>query len=224
MFVLKNIKRLYGITADSILLKSGSSMKTFDFIENAFLAIENGAISDFGPMLEDNKLPQHLEPYQHVDVSDKFVLPGWCDSHTHIVFAATREEEFADRINGLSYEEIALRGGGILNSARKLDTMSEDALFEAALERLHQMIAKGTTSIEIKSGYGLSLKNEIKMLRVIQRLKQQLPLIVKATFLGAHAIPEEFINNRNGYIDLILNEMLPAIAAEKLADYCDVFC
>jgi imidazolonepropionase len=224
MVVLKNIKRLYGITADSILLKSGSSMKTFDFIDHAFLAIDNGVISDYGPMLEGNKLPQHLEACQHIDGSDKFVLPGWCDSHTHIVFAATREEEFADRINGLTYEEIALRGGGILNSARKLAAMSEDALFETALERVHQMIAKGTTSIEIKSGYGLSLKNEIKMLRVIQRLKQQLPLIVKATFLGAHAIPEDFINNRKAYVDLILNEMLPAIATEKLADYCDVFC
>ncbi len=159
-----------------------------------------------------------------LDVSGQLVLPSWCDSHTHLVFAATREEEFVDRIRGLSYEEIAERGGGILNSARKLQAMSEDELFEQAWARLQQVMGYGTGAIEIKSGYGLTLESELTMLRVVRRLKEHSPIPIKATFLGAHAVPQEYRDRRDEYIDLVVHEMLPRVAAEGLADYCDVFC
>jgi imidazolonepropionase len=152
------------------------------------------------------------------------VFPSWCDSHTHIVFAASREEEFVDRIKGLSYEEIAERGGGILNSARRMQDCSEETLYESAYERLQEVIGHGTGALEIKSGYGLSLESEIKMLRVIRRLKQNSPIPIKATFLGAHAVPAAFKTKRADYIDLIIHQMLPQVAAEQLAEYCDVFC
>ena len=161
---------------------------------------------------------------QTIDASGQFILPCWCDSHTHLVFAASREEEFVDKIKGMSYEEIAAKGGGILNSAKKLNAMSEDELFDLSWKRLNEVIKLGTGAIEIKSGYGLSVEGELKMLRVIKKLKERSPIPIKSTFLGAHTYPLEYKENHQGYIDLIINEMLPVIAKEKLADYIDVFC
>jgi imidazolonepropionase len=225
--LIKNIKGLVGIDNGNILKRSGVEMSQINAIENAFLLIEDGWIVDFGEM---NLCPVTSAPStEHqtltiIDATGKYVLPSFVDSHTHLVFATSREEEFVMRIKGKSYEEIAAAGGGILNSAKKLQAMSEDELFENALLRLNEMIRFGTGAVEIKSGYGLTVKDELKMLRVIQRLKNISPITIKATFLGAHALPPEFKENRNGYIHLIIDEMLPQIAAEKLADYCDVFC
>lgn len=213
-----NIKELLGITEQTIL--RGSEMKTLNTIKNAFLLIENGIIKDFGKM-EDVL----VESFNEVtDVSESTVLPAWCDSHTHIVYAGNREQEFVDRINGLSYEEIANRGGGILNSAKMLQETAEDDLYQQSARRLEEVMQLGTGAVEIKSGYGLTTAAEMKMLRVIKKLKENYPIAIKATFLGAHAIPAEYKNNREGYMDLLLNEMLPKIAEEKLADYIDVFC
>jgi len=192
-------------------------------IENAFLAIEDGKISYYGSMQD----MQGITDWRNLDIVDaegKFVLPAFCDSHTHLVFAESREGEFVDRINGLTYEEIGQKGGGILNSARKLADMSEDELFNNALERLDLVKSFGTGAIEIKSGYGLSVEAELKMLRVIKRLKAASDLTIKATFLGAHSFPLEYKDNKEGYVDLIINEMLPKVKAENLADYIDVFC
>lgn len=190
------------------------------WLENAWLRVMFGKITGYGSMKdfvadEDDEV---------VDASSRFVLPCWCDSHTHLVFAAWRENEFEDRIHGLTYEQIAVRGGGILNSVQKLRKASSNELYDTAAERLDEMIKAGTGAVEIKSGYGLSLESELKMLRVIQLLKSHFPIPVKATFLGAHAIPEEFKNDRKKYIHLLKQEMIPAIAEEKLADFCDVFC
>lgn len=193
-------------------------MKDLDSLDDAFMLIEDGRIADFGSGNEPNNVDRII------DAERGMVLPGYVDSHTHLVFAQSREEEFQDRINGMSYEEIASKGGGILNSARKLANMSEDDLFEDAKQRLTKLIQLGTTAIEMKSGYGLSLEAELKILRVIRRLKSWSPIPIRATFLGAHAIPTEYKENRNGYIDLIINEMLPRISEENLADYVDVFC
>lgn len=213
-----NIKELIGITEKSIL--RGSEMKTLKTIENAYLVVENGKILDFGKM-EDVQ----VENYNEVtDVSESRVLPAWCDSHTHIVYAGNREQEFVDRINGMTYEEIANRGGGILNSAKKLQETDEEALYAQSAQRLEEVMRLGTGAIEIKSGYGLTTAAELKMLRIIKKLKQNYPVAIKATFLGAHAIPAEYKSNREGYLDLLLNEMLPQIAQEQLADYIDVFC
>jgi imidazolonepropionase len=218
--LIKNIKALYGIINDaSIQKKSGTEMAQLDTIENAYLLIEDGVISDFGSM---SNLPE--TSVQTIDANNGYVLPSFIDSHTHIVFARSREEEFVMRIKGKSYEEIAEAGGGILNSARKLQSMSEDELFESAKARLFEVISYGTGAIEIKSGYGLTVDDELKMLRVIKRLKAISPISIKATFLGAHAIPAEYKQNRDGYINLVINDMLPKVAAENLADYCDVFC
>jgi len=218
--LIKNIKALYGIINDaSIQKKSGTEMAQLDTIENAYLLIEDGVISDFGSM---SNLPE--TSVQTIDANNGYVLPSFIDSHTHIVFARSREEEFVMRIKGKSYEEIAEAGGGILNSARKLQSMSEDELFESAKARLFEVISYGTGAIEIKSGYGLTVDDELKMLRVIKRLKAISPITIKATFLGAHAIPAEYKQNRDGYINLVINDMLPKVAAENLADYCDVFC
>lgn len=218
--LIKNIKALYGIINDaSIQKKSGTEMAQLDAIDNAYLLIEDGVITDFGNM---SNLPQ--TSVQTIDANNGYVLPSFIDSHTHIVFAKSREEEFVMRIKGKSYEEIAEAGGGILNSARKLQSMSEDELFENAKERLFEVIKYGTGAIEIKSGYGLTVADELKMLRVVKRLKAISPITIKATFLGAHAIPAEYKQNREGYIDLVINDMLPKVAAENLADYCDVFC
>jgi imidazolonepropionase len=218
--LIKNIKALYGIINDaSIQKKSGTEMSHLDSIENAYLIIKDGIITDFGSM---NSLPEISLP--SIDANNGYVIPSFIDSHTHIVFAKSREEEFVMRIKGKSYEEIAAAGGGILNSARKLQAMSEDELFEEAKTRLFEVIKYGTGAIEIKSGYGLTVADELKMLRVIKRLKAISPITIKATFLGAHAIPTEFKQNREAYINLVINEMLPKISAENLAEYCDVFC
>ncbi len=221
--LIKNIKTLYGIIDDaSVAKKSGKEMAELNHLHNAFLLLSNGRIADYGSMLDSKTLPQQAD--EIIDAEGKMVLPAFIDSHTHIVYAKSREEEFVMRIKGKSYEEIAEAGGGILNSARKLQAMSEDELFESAKERLFEVIASGTGAIEIKSGYGLTVEDELKMLRVIKRLKAISPITIKATFLGAHAIPAEYKNNRNGYIRLIIDEMLPKVAAEQLAEYCDVFC
>jgi len=220
--LIKNIKGLVGLDDGNVLKRSGNEMSQLGIIEDAFLLIEDGVITDFGKQTSDFQLP--TSNFHLIDATHKFVLPSFIDSHTHLVFAASREEEFIMRIKGKTYEEIAAAGGGILNSAKKLQAMSEDELYENALVRLNEMISFGTGAVEIKSGYGLTVKDELKMLRVIQRLKKNSPITIKATFLGAHAIPPEYKNNSEGYIDLIINEMLPQIAGEKLADYCDVFC
>lgn len=188
-------------------------------IQNAYLIIEDDRISEMGKM-EDCRFVKQGK----VLPNNTFILPCWCDSHTHIVFAGSREEEFLDKIKGLSYQEIAAKGGGILNSAKKLNETSEDELFNEAWKRLDQVSKMGTGAIEIKSGYGLTLAGELKMLRVIKKLKEKSPLKIKSTFLGAHAYPSEFKGNHSGYIDSIINEMLPVIAKEKLAEYIDVFC
>ena len=215
-----NIKELIQIRDAGITKVSGSEMAVLPTIQNAFLVIKNDLIVDFGSM--DN-LPE-INPDKTIDVAGKMILPTWCDSHTHLVYAGNRIQEFVDRINGLSYEQIAQRGGGILNSANKLNQTSEDDLYEQSKERLEEIMRLGTGAVEIKSGYGLTIEGELKMLRVIQRLKKTYPIAIKATFLGAHAIPALYKNNREEYIDLIINEMLPTIAKEKLADFIDVFC
>ena len=221
--LIKNIKGLFQAGENLPKYKKGAQMEEANMIENAFLALENDEIIAYGSM-EDWGGITDWRDLEVIDADGKYVLPAFCDSHTHAVFAATREEEFEDRIKGLTYEEIALKGGGILNSARRLATMSEDELYEDALKRIHGLTKYGTGAIEIKSGYGLSVDAELKMLRVIKRLKNVLNMPVKATFLGAHAFPKEYKDNHQGYIDLIINEMLPEIHEEGLADYIDCFC
>jgi imidazolonepropionase len=215
-----NIKELIQVRDKSVDKVSGKDMSVLPTIKNAFLLIENEIILDFGSM-EKLGIPK---ADTIIDVTGKLILPTWCDSHTHLVFADTREEEFVNRINGLSYEQIAQKGGGILNSAKKLQNKPEDELYNDAALRLSNLIKTGTGAIEIKSGYGLTLESELKMLRVVKRLKENFPLPMKATFLGAHAIPNLFKEKREAYIKLIIDKMLPAIAAQKLADYIDVFC
>ncbi|MES2690083.1 MAG: imidazolonepropionase [Bacteroidota bacterium] len=218
-----NIKSLYGIIEDAAVLKrSGKEMAELKSMDNAFLLIEDGLIKDYG--VYGDAIKDQYPNAELIDAAGGMVLPSFVDSHTHIVFAKSREEEFVMRIKGKSYEEIAEAGGGILNSARKLQAMSEDELFEAAKERLFEVIKFGTGAIEIKSGYGLTVNDELKMLRVIKRLKDISPITIKATFLGAHAVPAEYKQNRQGYIDMVINDMLPQVAEQKLADYCDVFC
>ena len=216
-----NIKELLQVRDSSILKVCGDEMAVLPTIKNAYLVIEDDLIADFGSM-ED--LPEDLNPEKCIDADGKIVLPAWCDSHTHLVYAGNREQEFVDRINGLSYEEIAHRGGGILNSAQKLNETPEEELYDQSKTRLEEIMRLGTGAVEIKSGYGLTVDGELKMLRVIKRLSQNYPITIKATFLGAHAIPLEYKNNRKGYIDLIINEMLPEIAEKKSAHFIDVFC
>jgi len=218
--VLRRIKSLVGIQPQDVTVLKGRAMSVLSAINDAYLFIENGKIVSFG-LDQDCKIESADEI---IDCAGKLVLPAFCDSHTHLVFAAWRESEFVDRIRGLTYEEISKRGGGILNSAARLQLMSEDELFDHALIRLHDVTRMGTGAIEIKSGYGLTVESEIKMLRVIRRLKEQNVIPVKATFLGAHAMPLEYKSNRQGYIRLIIEKMLPQIADEGLADYIDVFC
>ncbi len=217
--ILYNISQLAGIQDKSI--DRSFKMEKFNFIENAFLVIENEKIVDYGEMkgLDLSETKGDL-----IDLKGRSVLPSWNDSHTHLVFAGTREKEFVDRINGMSYQEIAERGGGILNSAEKLSKASELELYEQAAERLESVISMGTGAIEIKSGYGLDLNNEMKMLRVIQKLKENYTLPIKSTFLAAHALPKKYKKNKQDYIDLITQEMIPNIAKENLAEYIDVFC
>jgi imidazolonepropionase len=221
--LIKNIKGLVQYGEDLPKYRKGAEMKRLPILENAYLAIEDGVIVAYGPMSEWGGITDWRD-LRVIDADGRFVLPAYCDSHTHTVFAKSREEEFVDRINGLSYEDIAKRGGGILNSARKLADMSEDELFESALDRIQQLKEYGTGALEIKSGYGLSVDAELKMLRVIKRLKKDAGIAIKATFLGAHAFPAEYKENHRGYIDLIINQMLPVIQSEGLADYIDVFC
>ena len=218
--LFKNIKELIQIRDKAISFVSGKEMNVLPTIKNAFLIIENGLISDFGTM--DNC--PNTEFSEVIDATGKMILPSWCDSHTHIVFAGNREGEFVDRINGLSYQEIAKRGGGILNSAKKLQETKQDDLYLQSKTRLEEVMRLGTGAVEIKSGYGLTTDAELKMLRVIKRLKENYPIEIKATFLGAHAIPSNFKNNKDGYIQLLIHEVMPKIAEEHLAEYVDVFC
>lgn len=216
--LIKNIKALLQTSSPEKALR-GESLSEMKSLENAWLWIENDRIKDFGSMDTCPKMATKT-----IDATGKMVLPTWCDSHTHLVFATSREEEFEMRLKGKSYEEIAMAGGGILNSAKKLQNTSEDDLFESAWKRLMTVIKMGTGAIEIKSGYGLSVEGELKMLRVIKRLKEKSPIPIKANFLGAHSYPAEYKENHQAYIDLIVNEMLPQIAKEGLADYIDAFC
>jgi imidazolonepropionase len=222
--IITDIQTLYGIQQAGRGVFKGAELGNVEQLSNAWLSIHDGLISGFGKM-ETIAADVDLSSFKEVmSVKGKSILPTWCDSHTHIVFAGSREDEFVSRIKGVSYETIAKNGGGILNSAKKLNETSEEELFESASARLHTLIKMGTGAIEIKSGYGLCLAGEIKMLRVIKRLKENFEIPIKATFLGAHAFPAEYKNNHQAYIDLIINEMLPAIQKENLADYIDVFC
>jgi len=218
--LITNIKELLQVRDENILKVSGNQMKLLPSIKNAYLLIENDTIVDFGDISDATGIIAD----QTIDAKGKLVLPTWCDSHTHIVYAGDRSQEFVDRINGLSYEDIANRGGGILNSAKTLQNTSEDDLYNQSVIRLKAVMKLGTGAIEIKSGYGLTPDAEIKMLRVIKRLKKDFPIKVKATFLGAHALPIAFKDNKQGYLDQIINDMLPQIAKENLAQYIDVFC
>ena len=223
--LIKNIKLLVQTQTNTKTRVCGKEMAELPFLENAFLLIENDKIADFGKMENlDLAIKNISSDIETVDATGKMVFPSWCDSHTHLVFAGSRENEFVDRIHGLSYEEIAQRGGGILNSAKRLHNTSEEDLFQSALKRLDEIKMMGTGAVEIKSGYGLSVDDELKILRIIKKLKAVSPLTIKATFLGAHAFPTEYKTNRKAYIDLIINEMLPVIEQENLADYIDVFC
>ena len=219
--LITNIKLLVNVREESGLQR-GKELSTLPCIENAFVVIEDGMIVEYGMM---SNLKSQISNFKRtIDASGQFILPCWCDSHTHLVFAASREEEFVDKIRGMSYAEIAAKGGGILNSAKKLNETNEDDLIRSAWLSLQEVIKLGTGAIEIKSGYGLSVEGELKMLRVIKRLKETSPIPIKATFLGAHTYPLEYNDNHQGYIDQIIKEMLPVIAKEKLADYIDVFC
>ena len=225
--LIKNIKSVVQVEENPRLKVAGADMKKLPCIENAWLAIEDDKIADFGTMKDFPGISDWTN-LTVIDATNKLVFPSWCDSHTHLVYAGTREKEFVDRINGLSYEEIAKRGGGILNSVKTLREASEEELVESALKRLNEIMRMGTGAVEIKSGYGLSLDSELKMLRVIRKLRALSPLTIKATFLGAHAVPADTSTQHSmtkaKYIDILINEMLPKIAEEKLADYCDVFC
>ena len=218
--LFKNIKELIQVRKKSPQKVEGEAMKELPTIKNAWMLIENDLILDFGSM---------EEPYsdlidQEIDLTGKMVLPSWCDSHTHIVYAGNREQEFADRINGLSYEEIANRGGGILNSAKTLQETSEDDVFEQSAKRLEEVMKLGTGAVEIKSGYGLTKDGELKMLRVIKRLRDAYDIDIKATFLGAHAVPSDYKDRKQEYMDLVIQEILPEVAEQNLAEYVDIFC
>ncbi len=222
--ILENIKELVQVDPKNRLWVAGKSMAEVQTVRDAFVLIKGEQIVDFGPMdilrLSDFEADDLI---MEIDCSGKMVFPSYCDSHTHLVFAATREQEFVGRIKGLTYEEIAQQGGGILNSAKRLQEMSEDDLFHQAMERLEEIMLTGTGAVEIKSGYGLTTESELKMLRVIRRMKQHSPLMIKSTFL-AHAFPMEYRSKRKEYMNLLINEMLPVIASDELADYVDVFC
>ena len=215
-----NIKELLQIRDQSVVKVAGASMKELPCIKNAFLRINNERIEDFGPMSE----LKDFNADQVIDARGHSILPAWCDSHTHIVFAGHREKEFVDRINGLTYEEIASRGGGILNSATKLQNSSEQELFEQSSQRLEEIMKLGTGAVEIKSGYGLTPESEIKMLKVIKTLASSFPVAIKSTFLGAHAFPADFKDKPDDYVNLICEKMIPEVAKQDLADFIDVFC
>lgn len=215
-----NIRQLLQVRETNVTRLNGSEMKELPTLENAWLLCEDGRIADFGSM---ENIPS-FEDVEQVDASGKILMPGWIDSHTHLVYAGNREQEFVDRINGLTYEEIANKGGGILNSAKKLQETSAEDLYVQSARRLEEVMKMGTTAIEIKSGYGLTTEAELKMLKVIKRLKENYPIEIKATFLGAHAVPKEYKDNKDAYLDLLIDEMMPKIAQEGLADYVDIFC
>ncbi len=220
--LIQNIKELILTEAKPPSRKEGKAMSELSSLKNAYLFCKAGRIEAYGAMGDIQE--EYLDANDVINADGKLVFPSWVDSHSHLVFAGTREQEFSDRIKGLSYEEIAARGGGILNSAKRLHHASEDELFETAKTRLREVISLGTGAIEIKSGYGLTVEDEMKMLRVIKRLKALNWIPIKATFLGAHAIPAEYKNDKEGYLKLVIEEMLPKIAKEDLADYIDVFC
>jgi imidazolonepropionase len=221
--LIKNISILAGVYDENPVKVSGAAMKSLPVLKDAWLAIENGVIADYGTMETWGGISDWTG-LEVIDSGEGAVLPAWCDSHTHLVFAATREEEFVDRINGLSYEEIAKRGGGILNSADKMAAIDEHELFEQSRLRLNEVMHLGTGAIEIKSGYGLDLESELKMLRVIRQLRDAAPIPVKSTFLGAHAIPRRHLGNRDAYINELIDVIIPEVGKQQLADYCDVFC
>jgi imidazolonepropionase len=219
--IIHNTGMLVQTREDGAVFTAGKEMSVLPVIENGWLLIEDGIIAGYGP---PETMPVFSNEIRRIDAGGGFVFPSFCDSHTHLVYAGSREKEYTDKIRGLSYEEIAKRGGGILNSAKLLHETSEEELFRQSMERVREIISFGTGAVEIKSGYGLTTEDEIKMLRVIRRIKEESPLTVRATFLGAHAVPAQYRDNRSGYVDLIINEMIPAVAAERLADYIDVFC
>lgn len=220
--LITNIKELVQVEEQPQIKVCGKDMSKINTIKNAFLLIENGIIADFGTMDNINSVKSNI--VKTIDATGKMVFPSFCDSHTHIVYAGSREIEYIDKIKGLTYEEIAKRGGGILNSSKRLNEASEQELIDQALERLNEIMYYGTGAVEIKSGYGLSLEGELKMLRVIKKLKDLSPLTIKSTFLGAHAVPAEYNGRQSEFVDLVINEMIPNVAYEELADYIDVFC
>ena len=229
MKLFVNIKELVGVQEMSAL-KVGAEMDSLNGIKDAFLLVDDGKIAQYGPMCD---MPQNLRDMAEnavlqkgeiVDATGRYIMPAFCDSHTHLVYAGSREPEFTDKIKGLSYQEIARRGGGILNSAKLLSQTSEESLFNSAMQRAREIMGQGTGAVEIKSGYGLNPQDEIKMLRVIARMKEESPLTIKSTFLGAHAFPAKYADDHNGYVEEIINEMIPMIASEGLAEYIDAFC
>ncbi|MEZ5106128.1 MAG: imidazolonepropionase [Draconibacterium sp.] len=222
--LLENIKELVQVVKEPVLFRAGSDMQTVSTIKNAFLIIRDEVIEEFGTMeqLKDKYIDDDL--LVEIDCSNRLVYPSYCDSHTHLVFPFSREQEFVHRIKGLSYEEIARNGGGILNTAAKLKEVSEEELYHSSMERIFEIMRLGTGAVEIKSGYGLDTEQELKMLRVIRMIKETAPICVRATFLGAHAIPEKYKKNTSKYVDLVINEMIPQVAAEEAADFIDVFC
>ncbi|MRR19388.1 imidazolonepropionase [bacterium] len=219
--IVHNIGMLVQTRDEKVAFVAGRDMADLPVIESSWLLIEDDIIAAYGPM---ESIPSFSNDLRRLDAGGGLVFPAFCDPHTHLVYAGSREKEYTDKILGLSYEEIAKRGGGILNSAWLLHETSEAELFRQSMERVREIISFGTGAVEIKSGYGLTTGDELKMLRVIRRIKQESPLTVKSTFLGAHAVPASYRDNRSGYVDLIVNEMIPAVAAEGLADYIDVFC
>lgn len=219
--LIYNTGMLVQTREEPVAFLAGRDMSHLPVIEKGWLLIENGIIAGFGP---PESMPSVASDLTKIDAGGGYLFPAFCDSHTHLVYAGSREKEYTDKIRGLSYEEIAKRGGGILNSAKLLHETSGEELFRQSMERVREIISFGTGAVEIKSGYGLTTEDELKMLRVIRRIKEESPLTVKSTFLGAHAFPAEYSDNRSGYVNLIVDEMIPAIAAEKLADYIDVFC
>lgn len=221
--IIKNIKQLVQVEETPRTWVAGKDMSYLNCIDDAYLIIKDNLIHDFGKM-SDLKDVDDEDIVEELDATGRLVFPSFCDSHTHLVYAGSREIEYIDKIKGLSYEEIAKRGGGILNSSERIRKATEDELYEAAYDRLQEIASLGTGAVEIKSGYGLDLESELKMLRVIKRLKEDTPLTIKATFLGAHAVPAEFKGRQTDYVDSIINEMIPVVASEGLADYIDVFC
>lgn len=221
---MENIKELVQVIDDPLLFRAGKEMSRLKTIKNAFLIIRDELIEEYGTMEELKDKYTDDDLLVEIDCTNRLVYPSFCDSHTHIVYAHSREIEFVNRIAGLTYKEIARQGGGILNSAKRLHETSEDELYHSAMDRIFEVMKIGTGAIEIKSGYGLNTDDELKMLRVIQRLKETAPICIRSTFLGAHAIPEKYKSKPSNYVDLIINEMIPQVVADELADFIDVFC